>query len=497
MIMDNDNTGVIEDSSKNESPNKQPVKEKVKTAKTLEDMYSENTVFSNIAKLKLFEYMTLSVISINAIWIGFDTNNNPAAELAKAQLKFVVAENIFCFYFTFELIIRFLAFELKFDCLRDFWFRFDFVLVTFMVVETWVIPLANSSGGVQVGALRLFRLLRLTRMTRLMRSLPELLTLIKGMKAASRSVASTLILLIIIVYVFGIIFQSQYADYKDDADTCLNCKMHWGTVSDSMFTLLVGGTLLDDITALCHDILGSPNAELMFSFFMLYFVFSHLTVFNMLIGVVCEVISETASTESENSMVAQVTQILTVVFEEIDADGSGMISKKEFELMTDKHESIEALHILGVEPKHLLALSDTIFDSGEDSGGTKEIGFDEFLEMVVHLRPENNASVLDIAQLRGFQRRLMLGLEQKVLNLTDSLDPTRYSLDGQALKNDNETGMDDNEDMVTSPRMCSLEKDIHRLHSEVIKEKEQAEAVDLEILRTQREIKQLLALKSA
>merc|ERR1719504_611801 len=100
------------------------------------------------------------------------------------------------------------------DAIKDNWFKFDFVLVSFMILETWIMPLVASGGGglSQLSILRLLRLLRLTRMARLMRSVPELLTLIKGIVAATRSVFSTMVLLILTTYVFGIIFTQAFKD---------------------------------------------------------------------------------------------------------------------------------------------------------------------------------------------------------------------------------------------------------------------------------------------
>jgi len=48
-----------------------------------------------------------------------------------------VVENIFCFYFTAEVVIRFLAFKRKCLFYRDAWFVFDSLLVSCMVLETW------------------------------------------------------------------------------------------------------------------------------------------------------------------------------------------------------------------------------------------------------------------------------------------------------------------------------------------------------------------------
>merc|ERR1719453_807973 len=156
-----------------------------------------------------FESLTLLVISFNGIWIGYDTDKNAAAIVNEADTLFQVMENFFCIYFTFEVVVRFMAFRkilrtskwpsrrgiaarISRFCpfLKDGWFKFDSFLVALMVFETWGItwsydPNASGGGG-GAGNLSLLRLLRLTRMARLMRSMPELMTLIKGMANATR-----------------------------------------------------------------------------------------------------------------------------------------------------------------------------------------------------------------------------------------------------------------------------------------------------------------------
>merc|ERR1719174_3299511 len=115
---------------------------------------------------------------------------------------FVIAENFFCVFFSFEWIVRFLSFRRKVNGLKDAWFVFDSIMVTMMVLETWIftllilifIPEAGGGAG-NGGIMRLARLLRLSRMARmgkLLRVMPELLIMIKGMKAATRSVFWTI-----------------------------------------------------------------------------------------------------------------------------------------------------------------------------------------------------------------------------------------------------------------------------------------------------------------
>merc|ERR1719387_360404 len=225
-----------------------------------------------------------------------------------------------------------------------------------MILETWIMPLISSGGGglSQLSILRLLRLLRLTRMARLMRSVPELLTLIKGIVAATRSVGSALMLLIIFTYVFAIVFTGVYRELEplpDDFDPdemCEDVNMLdqdelseqcrrsallgcFGDMPKSMFTLLVNGTLLDDLTYVVYALLG--HSQLMVWVLILFILLSCFTVFNMLIGVLCEVIS--ATSEGERLMLARgkLTETPQEVFNKIDVNQNGTISKKEFDGM--------------------------------------------------------------------------------------------------------------------------------------------------------------------
>ena len=140
----------------------------------------------------------MTVIFLNAIWIGIDIELNHADVLAEADIGFILAENLFCFYFTVELLIRFLVYTKKTYALKDVWFLFDLFLVSLMMLETWVMPLLHifsaDSAGAATGGLsvlriaRVMRVLRTARMARLVRLMPELMILIKGMMVAFRSV---------------------------------------------------------------------------------------------------------------------------------------------------------------------------------------------------------------------------------------------------------------------------------------------------------------------
>lgn len=403
----------------------------------VQDLYSTEGWAQALARNEHFGSLTLFVIAANAVWIGVDTDHNKAVTLADAELQFQIAENFFCIVFSFEFAVRFLAFKRKRDCMTDAWFRFDGALVALMISETWIIPFAVGGGGgsggmSNVSMLRLLRLLRLTRLVRIMRSIPELITMLKGFVAATRSVSATLTMLVIALYIFAIVFSQQLADVE-----AMN--QEFGSIPRSMWTLLLGGTFLDNLTAILMNIAdnGGPMAPMMVCLFLIFVLLSSLTILNMLIGVLCEVVSAVAAAEREKAIVTYVKTQLIDVLTELDKDGTGTVSRTELEGLVQVPSAVEALQQLGVDIPNLLQLSEVIFDmeghgdaggntptggdgkmkkleddqldgingfGEEGEGGGAELSFAEFLEMVMRLRSENTASVPDIVDLRKFIR---------------------------------------------------------------------------------------------
>merc|ERR1712224_493557 len=158
--------------------------------------------------------------------------------LTDSPAFFQFMEHLFCVYFTGEWIIRFMAFKIKRNGLRDGWFVFDSLLVFMMVMETWVLLIISSlSGGGNASPLggntsilRLFRLLSLSRLMRMLRSLPELMILIKGMITAMKSVMYVMGLLVLITYVFAIAFTQLAVGTESLGDS------YFANISHSMYS---------------------------------------------------------------------------------------------------------------------------------------------------------------------------------------------------------------------------------------------------------------------
>lgn len=359
----------------------------------VEKYYHETGLFRKIATNDIFGNITLAVIGANAVYIGVDADNNHEDNLTDADMGFQICEHLFCVFFTFEWIVRFGSFKNKCNCMRDMWFKFDTALVLMMVVETWVMPIAFAgagSTGIPTGLIKMLRLLRLARMARLMRSLPELMAMIKGVKQASRAVGSALLLLVILVYVFAII---MFTLLKDEKDPLIQERFkRLGTV---MVTLVTDGAFMDGIGYVSRILLnqGQYVPECVF---MIFVLLSALTVMNMLIGVLCEVVTSVAAAEKEDGQIKLVKDRLLYMLKELDEDKSGMISRYEVAQVLDDVNALSVLHSINVDVKCLLEELNLCFEDSE------ELAIHQIMEVILMLRGDRQPSMKDLIHSRQF-----------------------------------------------------------------------------------------------
>ncbi|CAE8587212.1 unnamed protein product [Polarella glacialis] len=356
------------------------------------DFYHESGFWQWFAKNPYFENTTLGVICLNAVYIAVDTDYNDATTLLEAHPAFQFMEHAFCAYFSFEWIVRFMAFKHKRNGLRDGWFVFDSILVAMMVVETWIMTIVEVIAGSAANMgptamLRLFRLLRLSRLMRMLRSLPELMILVKGMVTAMKSVVYVMGLLVMITYVFAIAL-TQLTGGLEVHD------LYFKSVIISMYSLLIYATFLDNLADFCDAIREESLPCLLIVF--VYVGLAAMTVMNMLTGVLCEVVSAVAATENEERMTVAVSETLKGMLNDMDSDNNGLISHKEFNAILQNKAALTALEQIGVDPVGCVDFADLFFVKDNKF---IELTFPEFMIKLIELRESNSARVKDIVNL--------------------------------------------------------------------------------------------------
>jgi len=404
---------------KNSADMKQAVRAELMKDKgyDVKNFYKQTGIFQRIARHTWFENITIIIIGIYAVWMAIDTDLNKAEVVTDSEPVFFITEQIFCLYFFLELVIRFLAFQSKLNCFRDAWFVFDLLLVVTMILETWVMTTIlfftgeGSSSGLLGNAsilrlARLMRLSRLFRMVRLLRMVPELLILVKAIAAAMRSVGFTLLLLVIVLYIFGIGF-TQLLRGSDLG------KSNFPGVLISMQSLFLHGTLLDSISELVAEFI---DQEQFLALVLLYafLILSAITITNMLIGVICEVITAVAAAEKEAIQITWVKETLKRMMGGSDANEDGKLQKQEFFQIAQDKDAVQALKALGVDVLTLIEFADIIFEDAEGEGkddAQSELSFSDFMEVILQFRGTNTATVKDMVDLRKWfvlQYRQML-----------------------------------------------------------------------------------------
>lgn len=379
--------------------------------------YKNTGLAQRIARSQAFELLTFAVIGLNLLWISIDSDLNEASSLIDAHIVFQVADNAFCLYFSFELVTRFSAFDNKLRAFRDNWFCFDSFLLILMITETWVMTAvllfsgAETTGGGMGNAsiVRLVRMLRITRMARLARlarSMPELMILIRGMVAAARAVFFTLLLLVIIIYFFAIGFR-LLCDGTPVGET------YFSSTPLAMHTLLVQGMFMDDMTDLVNQIL--QEVPLMLCVWYVYVLIGSLTLLNMLIGILCEVITGVASEEKETATIANVKDVLTRIMDSstFDKDEDGRISKDEFLSLLENPLANTLLSQVGVDVVGVVGFADFIFEGEHADDDPITLSTEDLLKLFLDMRGSNSATVRDIVDLRKYVKEQFLALEAR------------------------------------------------------------------------------------
>jgi hypothetical protein len=213
-------------------------------------------------------------------------------------------------------------------------------------------------------------------------------------------VFSTLVLLVAALYVFAIVFVLQLGGPTVDWPTG---NPWFKTIPMAMFTLFLGGSLLDDITDVVVTFCNYQDQchhPIMAFVFLVYVLLSAFTIVNMLIGVLCEVVARVGDEEGEKCLVLETKQRLKEVYDTVDPDGTGTIGQEDFLHMSENPVVLSAFGAIGVEPKHLTTLASVLFEDEYTLGKTKELNFEEFCLKVVTIRPEKPASVMDVADVR-------------------------------------------------------------------------------------------------
>lgn len=367
----------------------------------VEAFYKETGFCQQMVRSLYFQDFMLFVILLNNIWVAIETDSGQA--FGETSLFFLV-NNVFCMAFTCEIVVRFLAFVDTKSAFRDNWFVFDLSLAALMAWESWAAIIFKYFTGYLPGmtvskssqVFRMIRLVRLFRAARLLHAAPELNSLTNGLLAGVRSVMSVIVLLFVFIYVFAVVFTMLL-----QGNTVVSSDI-FATVPASMNTLML-------------QVIAGPDSDTMqnllqcgllhYFLFLAFIFFSNLTLMNMLIGILCDVVSEQSADAKEDAFMKEVDHQIQRLAGILDTDGDGGISEEEFGIMICDPEMTESLNSLGVDIVGAAHFARFIY------GQCDAISYDNFALLMGQFRGGKAATIKDVMDMRRYMTLEILGLE--------------------------------------------------------------------------------------
>jgi len=152
------------------------------------------------------------------------------------------------------------------------------------------------------------------------------------------------------------------------------------------------------------------------TFFMLL---AALTLMNMLIGVLCEVIGVVSAVEKESARVQLVKDNLVEVLKINGVDlgedpENKIVSRQEFQDMLLHESVVKILRGVGVDPIGLIDFIDYIFSADEQHQEEHGLTFFKLVELICSLGGSNTATVKDVIDMRQVMMRQLASIEDRL-----------------------------------------------------------------------------------
>mmetsp|Transcript_111422 Transcript_111422/g.311437 ORF Transcript_111422/g.311437 Transcript_111422/m.311437 type:complete len:593 (-) Transcript_111422:140-1918(-) len=335
-----------------------------------------------------FECVMAIVILGNCFCIGVEADN--VLEGAEA-LGTKIAEHVFTVLFVVELLLRIVVYGYRrfIPCLSqgrgNIGEFFDAILVIMTgVIPLWVLPFCGITPDAQ-DSMRMFtvlRALRLARVVRVLRSqwFQEVWVLLRGMIESMRMLFWTVVVIAFITYIFAIfgvvtistsvqsagVAAAERGDERmvDQIETLFG---HVNNVASFMMTLVQVLTL-DSWTDLVRRLNRfSPRAWI---FFYLYVSIAVLVLMNIVTAVLVDNALMNSNKDAQEIVAAQeqekkkAFQRFRMLFGEMDTDGSGDLTREEFQTAFADPVISAQLRAMQLEAEDVEEIF-TLLDSGD------------------------------------------------------------------------------------------------------------------------------------
>ena len=222
-----------------------------------------NNFLYNLKESRIFQFIVVSIIILNAITIGVNTYN--LGQFIRQSINYI--DYSITIFFVIEILIRFIAEPKKLNFFKSGWNIFDTLIVLLSLV-----PIPNNSSFLLLRLLRVFRVLRLISVV------PELKKIIEALLSSVTRVFYVGLLLFIILYIYATIGSILFS---------ANIPERWGDVGISMITLFQVLTMSswEQVMLPLQDIYWWA-----WIYFFSFIIICGITMLNLLIAILVDVV---------------------------------------------------------------------------------------------------------------------------------------------------------------------------------------------------------------
>jgi len=324
-----------------------------------------------------------------------------------------------------------------FSCDQDdfAWNIFDTFIVSLGVVDTVLevtqILTSSSTGDAFVNfsvlrVLRVVRVVRVIRIIRVMRFFRELRMMVYSTLGSAKSLVWISIIFGIIFYIFGIAFTSAAVGFLSSNEMWNDPKYqdlveYFGNVQSAVLSLYQSVSGGDDWSMIYNALAltGGPEKYL----FLLYITFTCFAVVNVVTGIFVDTAVQVGREDREVMVHEELEtrkhnlNTLTELFDAMDEDDSGQMSRTEF-LQVMGQEKVNAFFkALKLDTRSTNKLFDLL-----DKDGSGEIDIDEFIGGCTDLMGEPSAMDAKIMHREvSFIKEWMVAMSKDVQSLKEIL----------------------------------------------------------------------------
>tara|TARA_B100001248_G_C27281574_1_gene407995 strand:+ start:29 stop:718 length:690 start_codon:yes stop_codon:yes gene_type:complete len=222
-----------------------------------------NNFLYNLKESRIFQFIVVSIIILNAVTIGINTYN--LSQFIRKAINYI--DYSITIFFVIEILIRFIAEPKKLNFFKSGWNVFDTLIVLLSLI-----PIPNNSSFLLLRLLRVFRVLRLISVV------PELKKIIEALLSSVTRVFYVGLLLFIILYIYATIGSILFS---------ANIPERWGDVGVSMITLFQVLTMSswEQVMLPLQDIYWWA-----WIYFFSFIIICGITMLNLLIAILVDVV---------------------------------------------------------------------------------------------------------------------------------------------------------------------------------------------------------------